>query len=162
MAKYGRSFVSGTYHVHNTTKYRGSNGGGGARAAQYRSSWELRLMGWLDSNPNVVEWGSERMVVQYVDKVDGRVHRYFVDFDFVVRGKDGNLKRIWCEVKPDAETRPPVPPRRMTESAKRNLLMKNMTYVRNQSKWEAAIAEARRRGATFMVLTEKNASFFNG
>lgn len=162
MAKFGRSFVSGTYRVRNTAKYRGSNGGGGAYAAQYRSSWELRLMGWLDSNPNVVEWGSERIVIQYVDRADHNPHRYYMDFDFTVRDREGKLHRFLVEVKPDAETRPPVPPKRLTESAKRNFLMKQLTYAKNVSKWEAARKYATAKGYSFMILTEKNAAFLNG
>ena len=151
----------GTYHVVNESKYRGSMNGGGARAAQYRSSWELRLMGWLDSNPNVVEWGSERIVVQYRDPVDNGIHRYFIDFDFVVKDSGGKMKKFFAEVKPDDQTRPPEQPKRMTEKGKINFMMKLRTFAKNQAKWEAAKKYASKVGATFMIITEKNCSFFN-
>ena len=37
-------------------------------------------MSFLDSDPRIIEWSSEEIVVPYISPVDNRTHRYFVDF----------------------------------------------------------------------------------
>jgi hypothetical protein len=153
--------TQGTYRVINPSKFRGSLNGGGALTCIYRSSWERRLMAWLDTNPAILAWGSERVIVQYNDESDlGKLRRYFIDFDFELRDQEGKLKKFWCEVKPHEYTIPPKQPKRLTESTKRNYLMNSLTYVRNVCKWNAAKKSAINHGATFFILTEQNASFF--
>ena len=31
----------------------------------YRSLWERKFMGWCDLNENVIEWGSEEIIIPY-------------------------------------------------------------------------------------------------
>ena len=68
----------------------------------YRSSWELRVMKYLDENQSVEWWASEELPIRYRSPVDQRVHRYFPDF--IVKTKK---KTFILEVKPDHQTRPP-------------------------------------------------------
>lgn len=74
----------------------------------FRSGWEFRMMRWCDQNINIISWSSEEIVIPYVCKTDNKVHRYFVDFLIKVRTKDGKIKTFLVEVKPKAQTVPPV------------------------------------------------------
>ena len=74
----------GRFTPQNPKKYRGDSTG-----IIYRSSWELRVMKWLDDNPNVVWWNSEELIIKYKSPVDQRIHRYFPDFVICVKQKSG-------------------------------------------------------------------------
>ena len=108
-------------------------------------------MNWCDNNPSVLKYGSEELVVNYQSPVDGRMHRYFVDFIILVKTRQGELKRYAVEIKPEAQTLPPKPQRN-----KKRMLEESMTYQVNQAKWKAADAFCNRRGMDFIVLTEKH------
>jgi trans-aconitate methyltransferase len=66
---------SGKYRPISPQKYKGN-----PTEIYYRSLWELRFMKWCDENKKVLEWGSEEIVVPYRSPLDGKYHRYFVDF----------------------------------------------------------------------------------
>ena len=71
----------------------------------------------------------------------------------VVQLKEGdNIKKYLIEIKPDAQTRPPVFPGKQTK----RYLTESLTYVKNQSKWQAAEQYAKDRGWKFIILTEKH------
>ena len=55
----------------------------------YRSLWERKFMVWCDRNLNVMEWGSEEIIVPYRSPLDRRVHRYFPDFYVKSKNRDG-------------------------------------------------------------------------
>ena len=93
---------SGRFKPSNPQKYIGDHNN-----IIYRSSWECRVMNWLDKNPEIVSWGSEELVIPYKSPVDGKYHRYFPDFIVKVRTKDGNIKTMMVEVKPEKQSRPP-------------------------------------------------------
>lgn len=116
-----------------------------------RSQWETKFMNWCDNNPAVLKYGSEELVVNYQSPVDGRMHRYFVDFIILVKTRQGELKRYAVEIKPEAQTLPPKPQRN-----KKHMLEESMTYQVNQAKWKAADAFCNRKGMEFIVLTEKH------
>lgn len=114
-----------------------------------RSSWELRLMKFLDETPSILQWSSETIVIPYLSPADGAMHRYFVDFVIMYRTKDGEIKKSLIEVKPDKQTRPPQP------SKNRKRQLKEMeTYAVNQAKWRAAHKFAAKNDMNFLVLTE--------
>jgi hypothetical protein len=115
-----------------------------------RSSWETRFANWCDKNPAVVKWKSEETVVPYRCPTDDRIHRYFVDFQIQVKGKDGSLKTYLVEVKPFKQTQPPEYPGRQTQ----RYLTESMTYIKNQAKWKAAKNYAADRGWEFKIITE--------
>jgi len=110
-----------------------------------RSSWETRFAIWCDKNPQIIKWNSEETIVPYISPLDGRVHRYFIDFKI----KTVNNKTYLVEIKPKAQTLPP----QGTKKTKR-FLAEAKTYMVNQAKWEAATRYAKDRNWEFMVLTE--------
>ena len=132
---------SGRYKPKNIKKYEGN-----VSSIKYRSLWERQVMRWLDSNPSVIGWNSEEVVVRYRCKTDGKIHRYFTDL--FIRMKDG--KCFLIEIKPKNQT---VPPKQKSRKSKK-YLREVMTYAKNISKWEAATEFANRNGMTFQIWNE--------
>jgi hypothetical protein len=117
-----------------------------------RSSWEVRVMNWFDRNPDVIEWGSEELIIPYISPVDGRPHRYFPDFFVKVKTKEGKVKTMVVEVKPDRETKEPKQKQRITKQ----YIQEVVTYGVNQAKWKFAEEYCLDRGWEFKILTEKH------
>ena len=118
-----------------------------------RSSWETQFAIWADSNPAILQWSSETVVIPYFSPLDGKSHRYFVDFWIKVKTSKGGTKTYLVEIKPYCQCIPPViTPRKK----KRTILTEQSTYVINQAKWEAARKYASGRGWDFVVITEKH------
>lgn len=111
-----------------------------------RSSWETKFAIWCDRNPDIVRWSSEETIIPYVSPVDGRVHRYFVDFKI----QTVNNRTYLVEIKPSKQTQPP----QGTKKTKK-FLEEAAVYLVNQAKWESAKKYAKARNWEFMVITEK-------
>lgn len=138
---------SGTFKPTNPQKYAGDY-----KNIIYRSSWECRVMTWLDKNPNIVSWASEELVIPYISPVDNRWHRYFPDFLVKVKDRDGKTKTLMLEVKPKKQTLPPKTPKRKTKQ----YINEVMTYGVNQAKWKYAVEYCADRGWEFRVITEEH------
>lgn len=110
-----------------------------------RSSWETKFAIWCDKNPQILKWSSEETVIPYISPIDGRLHRYFIDFKI----KTVNNKTYLVEIKPMKQTQPPQGSRKT-----KKLLAEMQTYLVNQAKWEAAQKWAVDRNYEFKVITE--------
>ena len=86
----------GRYRIENIKKYKGD-----ISDVIYRSSWELKFMRWCDSNPSVLDWGSETVIIPYRSPVDNNDHRYFVDFYIKIQDKDKKILKYLIEIKPE-------------------------------------------------------------
>lgn len=115
-----------------------------------RSSWETRLFSYLDSNPAVLFWNSEDVVIKYVSPVDGRIHNYHVDVVAKIRNRHGEEKVYAIEVKPEYQMIPP----KMSSTNKKRLTEDIETYSINQAKWAAAKAFFEKQNIIFLVLNE--------
>jgi hypothetical protein len=133
---------SGRFTPQNPSKYLGNPTG-----IVYRSLWERRVMVYLDTNPSVLEWSSEEIVIPYISPVDNKPHRYFPDF--FVRTTTGAMI---LEVKPHAQS---VPPKMATKRTRR-YLREVMTFGVNEAKWKAATEYCLDRNWKFKVITEKD------
>ena len=132
-------------HLKNPKKYKGP------RPITLRSGLEINwVMKFLDLHSSVLEWSSENVIVPYFYPIDRKRHRYFVDFWMKVRESDGSIKEYLIEIKPKSQTVPPKIPKRKT----RSYMNEVATYVKNQSKWQAAEEYAGRNDMTFKVITE--------
>lgn len=118
----------------------------------YRSSWELRLMRYFDSNPNIIQWGSEEIYIPYISPLDKKIHRYFPDFVVKMKVKDGTINTTMIEVKPYNQTKEPV----RQENHPRRYLKEVYTWGVNQAKWKAAAEFCRDRRWDFKIMTEKD------
>jgi hypothetical protein len=117
----------------------------------YRSSWELKMLKWADNHPDIVYMSSEEVIIPYYSPVDNKMHRYFVDMAVIIQKGDA-FKKYLIEIKPDAQTKPPV-----KRSKKTNKYIEEIaTYTVNQAKWAAADSFCKKNNMEFIVLTEKH------
>lgn len=137
----------GFFKPRNPSKYRGD-----PTKIIYRSSWELRLMSYLDSHPDVVEWASEEFSIPYRSPIDGKIHRYFPDFYIKRRSATtGLIESLVVEVKPMSQSVPPTVKKKPTKRYLREV----MTWGVNEAKWKAAKAFCEDRKWKFQVMTER-------
>jgi hypothetical protein len=137
---------SGRYVPTNPKKYKGD-----PSRIIYRSLWERRFMVYCDRNSNILEWGSEEIIIPYRSPLDGRIHRYFPDFYVKVRQHDGSTKKMIIEVKPKQQTKPPEnKPKRKTKSWYNAI----KEWGKNSAKWESAREYCADRNMEFKILTE--------
>ena len=132
----------GKYKIKNPDKYLGN-----PSKVVFRSLWERNAFRWCENNPKVKLWNSEEVVVPYKSTVDKRLHRYFVDLLIQMDNKETYL----VEIKPKAQTMPPKKRSRKTKK----YINEQLTFVKNQDKWEAADQYAKHKGWKFQVWTEE-------
>lgn len=137
--------LKGKFIPRNVSKYRGDY-----RNIIYRSSWELKFMKYCDLNKNILEWGSEEIVIPYRSPLDGKIHRYFVDFYIKVKNVDGDIQKYLIEVKPKKQTKAPKVQKKMTKK----YVYEVTEYAKNQAKWDAAKEFCEDRNYKFMLITE--------
>ena len=135
----------GKFSPKNPQKYRGDY-----TNIVYRSTWECRVMSWLDGNESIIEWSSEEISIPYKSPVDNRVHRYFPDFYVKVKQKDDTIRVQILEVKPHRQTRPPEKKKKVTKQ----YINEVVTWGINESKWKSATEFCKDRGWEFKILTE--------
>jgi hypothetical protein len=136
----------GWFTPKNPNKYKGDS-----KNVVYRSSWELRVMKWLDENPSVIWWASEELIIKYKSPIDQKMHRYFPDFIVRLKQKTGTESTVVIEIKPYKQTIKPVQKRKTNR-----FLQEAATYAINQEKWRAADLFCKEHGWQFKVLTEKD------
>jgi hypothetical protein len=137
-------YHQGYFKCVNKNKYRGP-----ADKIYYRSSWEKKLMIYLDANPSIISWSSEQVVIPYKSPLDNKFHRYFVDFYAKIRDREGNIVEYLIEVKPRKERKLP---RKSKNEGK--YLKEVKTYAVNQAKWEAAEKLCKKKKMIFKVMDE--------
>ena len=116
-----------------------------------RSLWERRVCKYLDTNENVINWGSEEIAIPYISPLDNRRHSYFRDSIVRIRENNADVKTNVIEVKPFKQTK------KHERGKKRKATYANecATYVVNQAKWRAAEDFCSKKNWEFLVLTEK-------
>lgn len=117
----------------------------------YRSSWELKFMLYIDQHKDIVEWGSEEIVIPYKSPIDNKIHRYFPDFIVKKINKDGKKETVLIEIKPFSQTKPPAKKEKITKS----YITEVKTWGINEAKWKAANEYCKDRGWSFHIFTEK-------
>ena len=137
---------SGKYRPTYRKKYKGD-----PTNIIYRSLWEFKFMKYCDLNENILEWGSEEIVIPYISPIDNRVHRYFPDFYVRVRSKTGRIEKLIIEIKPLKQTTHPKKQQRRTK----RYITEVTTYAVNDAKWKAATEYCKDRRWEFKILTEK-------
>lgn len=137
--------AQGKYKPKNPQKYRGDPTG-----IVYRSSWELRFMSYIDNHTDVLEWASEEFSIPYRSPIDGKIHRYFPDFQVKKKGRDGLIETVVVEIKPAKETKPPV----VLAKPTKRYLQEVYTWGVNSSKWKAAEEYCKDRKWKFIIMTE--------
>lgn len=150
MAKKSKFPKPKLYKPVNPEKYIGNS-----KMIVCRSGIERKFMDKCDLMESITNWSSEELIVPYLDPFDPekrKVRRYFPDFLIKTKQKDENFKIFMIEIKPSSELKKPTINKRVTKSYKNKL----KTWVINQAKWEAAEKYCKKRGWTFLVVTEKD------
>ena len=140
-----RNYQQGFYKPKNPEKYKGD-----VNKIVYRSSWELKVLKYLDESPNIIWFSSEELKILYKSPIDNRIHRYFPDFVIRVSQKNGTEKTLVLEIKPLSQTKMPKQ-RRKTKQ----FIAESATYAVNQEKWRAADIFCKEHGWEFKIITEK-------
>lgn len=118
-------------------------------------------MVYCDMNTTVKWWASEELFVPYLSPLDGKWHRYFVDFVIGVVDENGTEQTLMVEIKP---LRQCVAPKVRVFEGKVDKRRKDYRdYVRavrdwsiNSAKWAAAQQYCKQRGWTFKLVTDKD------
>lgn len=133
------------YNPENASKYIGDS-----TKIICRSLWERKVCKWLDTNKNVLRWGSEEIAIPYKSPKDNKIHRYFPDFIAEVRNENGEIETLVIEVKPKKQTEPPKGKRKT-----KSFLQESLTFEINKSKWDSAKKVCEKKGWRFVILTEQ-------
>ena len=139
-------WIQGRFIPRNPSKYRGNPSN-----IIYRSSWERSFLHWCDNTRQVAAWASEELVIPYRSPLDGRMHRYYVDFVVWISTPEG-IRKYAVEIKPKAECQMPKPPKR--KSLNEAYIKRLQTWEVNQAKWKCAKAWCEANGFQFLILTE--------
>jgi hypothetical protein len=141
-------FKQGIYMPTNKEKYKGRD------YPRYLSSWELKLFRFCDKESTVLEWSSESIVIPYVNPIDGKVHNYITDAVIKLKTKEGP-KKFLVEVKPYKQTIRPIQKRhKITGKILKSCVYEQLTYLKNEAKWEAAKKWCKKHDMEFTILTE--------
>ena len=136
----------GKFNPRNPQKYKGD-----PTNIIYRSTWEVRVMKYLDEHPNVIWWASEELPIPYLSPIDKKKHRYFPDFIAKIKKANGTVMTYIIEVKPEKQTKPPTQKRKT-----KAFIQEAMTYEVNKAKWYAAEEFCKDHGWEFLIFTEKH------
>ena len=133
----------GRYNPIHPKKYKGDH-----HNIVYRSLWERKFMVYCDTSDNIIEWGSEEIIIPYLSPWDGRMHRYFPDFYIKVKQHDGSVKKFIIEVKPKKQCSPPEKtPKRKTKRWFKEV----KTWGVNSAKWKYATSWCENNGMEFTL-----------
>ena len=116
----------------------------------YRSLWERKFMVYCDLNENILEWGSEEIVLPYRSPIDNKIHRYYPDFYIKVKEEKWQNQKYIIEIKPKKQCVEPKVQKKKTKS----YIYEVYEFARNQAKWKAAREFCADRMWEFKVLTE--------
>lgn len=134
-------YANGKYQIQNPEKYVGN------KSPTYRSGWEHTFMTFCDNNPNILQWASEAIHINYRNPLTGRNTIYVPDFLIVYNDAKGQRHAEVIEVKPTKET--------SLQEAGRSPRAQAAAIL-NMAKWEAARAWCKAQGLHFRVITEKD------
>lgn len=113
---------------------------------KYKSSWELYFMNFLDSNPNIINWGYETIKIPYYNPFKKKTSYYYPDFFVKYMDKNGNLHHELIEIKPSTEF--------IKESARTR--SQKLSCILNEHKWNEAKKWCEKRNIFFRVISEKD------
>jgi hypothetical protein len=101
-------------------------------------------MQFCDTNPNILQWGSEEFKIQYYHPIKHKICNYLHDFIIKYRDSKGEVHTEVIEIKP----------KKQSVVGKRMSTYDQVQLVINQAKWTAAVAVCNSYNIKFRVLTE--------
>lgn len=139
-------YANGKFQIKHPEKYVGN------KTPTYRSGWEHTFMTFCDNNPNILQWASEAIHINYRNPFTNKNTIYVPDFLIVYNDATGQKHAEVIEVKPTKET--------TLEAAGRSPRAQAAAIL-NAAKWEAAKAWCKAQGLKFRIITE-NEIFHQG
>jgi len=141
----------------------------------FRSSWEKKFMIYLDHNSNVKSWSSEGLKIPYqlIHNENGipsiKNHTYYPDFCYTILLKNGDVKTVIAEIKPQKEYKNVLDIKNGTLNIPENASVKKLknleydikTARRNSEKWETMIEWCNKKRYSFIVITEEHLKRIN-
>jgi hypothetical protein len=131
--------AKGLFTPLNPEKYLGD-----IRKIRFMSSWELRFMNFCDTNPNILQWGSEEFKIKYFNPIKNKTCNYIPDFIVKYKDRHGMILTEVIEIKP----------RSHMVATKKSTTYDKVQMVINHAKWTAAKAFCDQHNIKFKVLTE--------
>lgn len=104
----------------------------------------------------ITGWSSEEILINYQSSIDGKVHRYFIDFMI-----ETDKSVFLIEVKPYSKTLKPKLKNNYTDKQKRSYEKSLQEWIINYDKWRAASDYCKEMNLTsdkkfeFKIWTEK-------
>lgn len=138
---------NGIYTPFNKEKYIGK------ALPHYRSSWQLKAFISIDKNPKIIKWGSEAIIIPYIDSTRNySSHRYIVDLFFQIKDINNIIQTWLIEIKPYNQSVSPTISKRKSQA---KLLAEQLIVENNQCKWKAAINFCKSKNWHFGVWTQR-------
>jgi len=140
-------YKQGYYRVKNLEKYIGN-----PQQVIFRSGYELKFFGLLDSSYDVLKWDAEpeEMKIKYWNPIKNRYAHYYPDV-YCEKLIDGKLKKLLIEIKPMSKTTKPRNNKGTTDRAYQRRLAE---YLIIQNKAIAAGKYAAMKGMEYIFITE--------
>lgn len=138
-------FHQGIYKPKNQEKFIGTE-------CVFRSGLELKFFRFCDSNPKVLMWGSENIIIPYYSKLENKWRKYHVD-NYVKIMEGNTIKKYLVEIKPFKQT---IEPTVTKKKKKANLLYEQIQWGINSDKWDAAKEFCKKHDMSFLIITEKD------
>ena len=128
-------YKQGKYNLINQDKYCGD-----PTCIWFRSGWEYKLYRWVDVNDKVLKWNVEGITIPYQMEENGKwkTLRYHPDIYCEIQKGDGTTDKVVIEIKPHAETIPPVMSKNVTAKTLETHEYRLKMYLKNVNKWTAA------------------------
>jgi len=149
--KAGGPYRQGYFRPKHPEKYVGAS-----KTIIYRSGMEYKFCILCDTDRRILEWASEPFHIPYYNPIKKRPAKYYPDYYIKVQQRDGTIKTIIVEVKPQAFV--PQKPKRPSKFASKktwdNYHYKLRNIVINEAKRKAAVAFCAKRDAQYMYVTE--------
>lgn len=121
----------------------------------YRSQLEFEYMYRIDKSDNIIKWGSETLWIPYYNPSKRRTSRYFTDLYLETK----NMGTLVVEIKPQKEIKAIMDnkvPKKTGNKKQSTLIYETKLFFINKSKWDAAQSYCKKRGWTFLTVSESH------
>lgn len=118
----------------------------------FRSGLEKRWFSYFDNHPSIISWNCEEFIVRYLNPIDNKLHRYYIDVYIKYKTKKNEIREAIIEIKPLTQVKKPVMPKSNRKT--RGFVYAVNQYIVNVSKWNTAKLVAEEKGIEFKILCE--------
>jgi hypothetical protein len=123
----------------------------------FRSSWEYNFLYYCDRNDLILKWSSEPFHIKYISPLDGKEHKYFVDFyiEYISNENDKLVKKALVEIKPKNKLKKPEPPKTKNKKSLKNFEIQYKEWLVLESKIQYAKKFCQINNLEYIIVTEE-------